>query len=1285
MNNLKKSRLYRVGSALMAAAMVLTCVPQTGLYAYAEEPQISAELPDSQEDVEVSAPETEAGDSGSQTGGSAVQPDDSDGQKKEEEKPADQNQDDSGDSGENADGNGDSGENTGGGSQPGDVQDEEQTFPEQEDGSAPMPAADPAVDEKIFSIDFSSIKLGDKTYDGKPVAIVGLPEGDDREETFTCRYQITGETRTGTAFDSGEKTFKIKGRAVTADTQAAYDQLLASAPAETGSYKLHMTAEHDRYEGEPQEISFSITPLLREESRLIGVSGMKDRVYDGNPAELAQQIANARIQTDKDVDITGKVKVSFRIKGTTEGGAAYDETIEKSSPADGMPVDAGKYTLLVNLEENGSQNYQANDWAFSFAITKREVKITANNQEMHVSADAGLPAGSPLPDSVDNQYLIEGILDADRAAFEEKLQIVVGQDVDFSKTGIYDLAAAGIVEADWPNYMFSDTAGKLTVKAKLKAVDEKLKAVTNIPNGLTLAQIAEQYLSRKTTQIYLQNGLESENKPDIIQKAAIVWNTEKVASGSYSDKEKRDQKFEMQGTVVLPELVYADAGTPVTVRISISVREAYDGQALRPRADTPSGTVNALTKVRLISDEEGARIYYTVDASDPRVSVTRREYNEPIEIKSTMTIRAISYIYGKRDSEELRVTYYMNPSQKPGGPDDPDDNEDVVPPEDIPKDENGKPTEIPKDLWVTDVPEYTYTGKAIKPEVRVYDYKKRLEEKKDYTISYKNNVNAADKKSVKAPVITITGRGNYEGKINKTFTIAPKDIRDADVKADDIAVAFNNRMQKPVPSITWSGKKLSANRDYRFVAESHQEAGSYPITLNGTGNYTGERKINFIISDGVPVPKLTVSRIAAYTYTGKAIEPEPTVKNGREVLEEGKDYTITYEDNVSVGTASVIIQGAKNSKYAGVKRVTFQIKEVAVMSRAKVEMQFGSGAVYTGSAVEPSSCVLTVKLNTGDVTLVKDKDYTVKYQNNVKAGNATAVFEGIGAYKGTLKKTYKINAYDLLADPNKKLEIEQQETYPYMKGGSTPKPVVRFNGKRLTEGTDYTLSYKNNKAAGSAATITVKGKGNFKGSASVYFKVGTQSLSELEVKPADKVYQAKANIYKTKVQVLDTNGKALGAGSDYDKNVIYTYAQRVEVDTASAGKVIRKEGDAVDAADTIPAGTQIRVAVKAAGSNYQGEASGIYRIVRSDIARARVTIPTQTYTGKAITLSPEKDISVLINGMVVSPEEFEIVGYTNNINKGTAKVTIRGTGNYGGTKTVTFKIKSKGLFSQMFG
>lgn len=1305
---MRNSRLYRLGSAFLAAVMVFTCTPQYGLYARAKE---EAALADKDEGNQGTPASLSGEGLDSQPVG---------------------NQDDAG---QTADGSGinkdqpglgnteptvpDAGENTvqsvPGAAAP--AAEDDTTGDGGDDTGNQDPPEEPAEPKETFTVTFNDVKVADgdgKTYDGSPIGVTGLPQGSDYEKSFSCTYQFTGTLQDGTAYSGDPVTIGITESAIS-DNKSGYEDFLKKAPVDRGSYTLKITTActEDDVTFEPKdntwEHSFAIRSLLGYETRLTGIANVADKEYDGEPAAVARWIGNAKVQTDRGVELKDAA-LSYRVEKDTDeedtGSAAYGTYEFTGVPEAGrLPKDAGKYKLYVDLEESDKGNWKANEWSYSFAITQKALTVTVKDQEMYVSSSGSLAAGAALPaDRFPDQCQVEGILDAEREAFIKKLTVHVRQAVDAARTGVYDLEAGGILAADWPNYSMTSVPAKLTVKAKLKRVDNNgvLKAVSNVPNGLTLAQIAEQYLQKKTAVIYWQDGVADS---EIKSTADIRWNTTNPLQGSYNTGEKREQTFTMGGTIVLPDLVYVDDANLLTVTVSVNVREAYAGQALKPSADVPGGKVAPKTRVSLSTLEEGAAIYYTVDNSDPRTSKTARQYNSAIEINSTTTIRAISRIYGKQDSEELKVTYYWTPGFQPDQPDNPDNpdnpnnpddpDEPTVPPEDIPA--GGK---IPEDLWMTDVAEFTYTGKAIKPEVRVYDYKTRLEEKKDYTISYKNNVNAADKNSAKAPVIIITGKGNYEGRINKTFTIAPKDITDPDVKADGITVASNNRQQKPVPVLTWNGKKLANKKDYNYTAEAQTEAGSYPITLTGTGNYTGERKITFVITKGVPASKLSVGKVPAYTYTGKAITPEPTVKSGRDVLVKDKDYRLTYEDNTEVGTASVIITGTGTegkSNYFGVKRVTFQIKPVATMNRVKLDRNFGAGAVYTGNAVEPDEGVLTMTLKVNGVnetyTLVKGTDYTVTYQNNVRAGTATALFEGKGAYSGTLKKAYRINAYDLQFDPNQKLEIQMQEAYPYVKGGSMPKPVVKFDGKRLTEGTDYTLSYKNHGTAGNFATVTVRGKGNFKGSAVKSYRVDARDISKeventpnsaITVSAADKVYQNRPNIYKTKIQVLDMNGKALAAGKDYDRNVVYTYAAITKVSNKNGETVERKAGDPVDMTDIIPKGTQIQVTVNAKGGNYLGTVTGVYRIVESDIGKAKVTVQAQTYTGKEITLS-DKDITVVVGGITVSPESYEIIGYSNNVKKGTAKVTIRGKGSYGGTKTVTFKIKGKSLINQMFG
>ncbi len=231
--------------------------------------------------------------------------------------------------------------------------------------------------------------------------------------------------------------------------------------------------------------------------------------------------------------------------------------------------------------------------------------------------------------------------------------------------------------------------------------------------------------------------------------------------------------------------------------------------------------------------------------------------------------------------------------------------------------------------------------------------------------------------------------------------------------------------------------------------------------------------------------------------------------------------------------------------------------------------------------------------------------------------------------------------------------MELAEAYAYAKGGCKPEPVVSFQGKVLKKGTDYTLSYKNNKhlydgnSVGKQPTVRVKGKDCFTGSCELPYQITAKGMDGLAMWAADKVWQNRGNIYQTKIEIRDADG------------------------------TIKRAGEEVSGNDILPAGTLLRVTAAAKGDHYTGEASCCYRITAADIGKATVKIPAQTYTGREI--RPDGEIQVKLNRQVLSEDNYEITGYANNINKGTATVTIKGKNDCGGVKTVKFRIKGKGF------
>ena len=83
-----------------------------------------------------------------------------------------------------------------------------------------------------------------------------------------------------------------------------------------------------------------------------------------------------------------------------------------------------------------------------------------------------------------------------------------------------------------------------------------------------------------------------------------------------------------------------------------------------------------------------------------------------------------------------------------------------------------------------------------------------------------------------------------------------------------------------------------------------------------------------------------------------------------------------------------------------------------------------------------------------------------------------------------------------------------------------------------------------------------------------------------------------------------------------------------------------------------------------------------------NISKLTFKITNQEYTGSPVTID-EGDITSIKLGKKVQElvfgTDYEIVSYSNNINKGTAKVTFRGIGEFGGVKTVSFKIGQRSI------
>ena len=227
-------------------------------------------------------------------------------------------------------------------------------------------------------------------------------------------------------------------------------------------------------------------------------------------------------------------------------------------------------------------------------------------------------------------------------------------------------------------------------------------------------------------------------------------------------------------------------------------------------------------------------------------------------------------------------------------------------------------------------------------------------------------------------------------------------------------------------------------------------------------------------------------------------------------------------------TASIGVKGSKHKECTVCKKVleTAEIPALSRISISKASVTLSTSTyAYDGKAKTPS---VTVKV--GGKTLKNDTDYTVSYSNNTKVGTAKVTITGKGNYTGSVSKTYSIK------NNFKKATISGISNKSYTGKNITQSITVKYNGKTLKNGTDYTVSYSSNKNIGTA-TVKVTGKGSYAGTITKTFKIN----------PAKQEIQKLTA--KSKAFFVDwaQKGSATGYEIQYATNSKFTSAKKVTI------------------------------------------------------------------------------------------------------------------------------------------
>ena len=865
-------------------------------------------------------------------------------------------------------------------------------------------------------------------------------------------------------------------------------------------------------------------------------------------------------------------------------------------------------------------------------------------------------------------------------------------------------------------FFFADGTAKVTYYNGSEQVTTPITLKNMDQIDLTGAHVRHLLLDQKTVSVGVGKtaALKLTILPDTLASTAVQWKSSDETVAVV------DSKGTITGKAAGDCIVTAEAdGRKVFCIVSV-----LDLNLKAPVFSNASSTAD-LNEQLILTAQDGTTIYYTTNGKTPTKSSTK--YTKPIVIDKDMTVKAYAVRSGFYDSDVAEYSYKVCTNELKFA----EDALNLTVHDAWQIEMKALPTTRTMDdvTFVSSDPEKLSVNGSV------------LTAQKEGTVTLKAQVTdhkgrpvTAECQVLIAPkTYTVTFVG-FHGKVIETRQV-PEDT-DADLPEAPVPEGYRligwegdcthveqdltiRAIYEPITyQITYEGNGSKVPTDavtaytvesgtvrlpdpaertdgYRFVGwfDNPSYVGTKVMQL--TQGSTGDRHYyaKWISVRGLWIGKkglgpdqaIPDKPISDKTYTGAKIIPDDyVVYDGETELVQGRDYTVTVTNNVKVNlmeteqelkkSPTVTIKGKGN--YSGKVTVNFVIRPIQTgetpVSVKKVKIGTLGAYTYTGAPICPRPEVT----GTDGKILTEGIDYNLSWSNNTQAGIASVLLTGINGYTGTRSVTFKILPVDLAAagaDGSAELAfISGTSVFAYEKGGARPAVRVTYQGTALQEGTDYTVKYLNNsnvaaQQGGKKPEVVITGKKNFKNKLSLTFTLEKKALSAVHMEAADVEENKKPGKYSSKLILTDTNGKNLTV-ADYDSKTL-TYRDE-------AGRILGKQ-------DRPEAGSVITVTAQGKGL-YQGTVSTTYRICEAGkhMGKASITLrdskAKRYYTGEALILDKE-ELKIRIGKTELTSDDFELIDYKNNVNKGTAQVTVRGVGDYAGTKVFKFKIVAQPL------
>ena len=649
----------------------------------------------------------------------------------------------------------------------------------------------------------------------------------------------------------------------------------------------------------------------------------------------------------------------------------------------------------------------------------------------------------------------------------------------------------------------------------------------------------------------------------------------------------------------------------IDVRPVLSYGETVDAPVIRTVELDMVRSEDITRGIEIESEEEGARIFYTTDGTEPTMesiqehistgectnNVTMAEYSEPVALKEDTLIMAVAYVEGKNVSETATTYFEIAPEINETSSSAISEEWEELKTVDV-KAAAGKDIEVSVSLeenpgllcydilvsadnetFYTDEDEYgdpvitpgdiLETGRTVSTsssegwDTIWYGEEQSLKSGKLLSMTLHFNEDAEEGmypiSVFYAPSKTYNEEYDEVSLANANIEVnsqASIDIAGLEANLSRTLFNYDGNACEPVVTI----EDLKEGEDFEVAYENNVNAGTAKAIITGKGEYIGEQEKAFTINT-VSILQAEIADIADQVVTGDEIRPELQITFNEKKLEEGRDYTVSYANNIEKGTATVTVIGTGNFK--GSATAYFEITETAESKLAEAEKKLAEAKALISQLESEKADLEQTVANKEAALKAAEADVAAKTEALKKAesdlekaeGDKSALEAELAVKQVALKKaeeelnkaksekeeteaqlaemkTAKESAEARAEAAEKELEeiknnqgeitqidisaakLSRIASKTYTGKALTQSPVVTLNGKTLENGKDYGISYSRNVNVGTAR-LAVTGKNGYKGTVTATFKIYPKGTSIKSLKALKKGFKVTWRSQKT--------------------------------------------------------------------------------------------------------------------------------------------------------------------------